>query len=150
VQFVIGEETFSDQATAMAKLADLLEREAEKLASMQFAAGGECVRCPMHAQEIAKKNNSTMMYRVGGFDFAEQAKAEQALRALKEKAAQVRMECKVGAEMKECNNVSDKNPAEVTYVVAGEETPCKITARLMMIQEKIRTMVETAAAIQAA
>lgn len=150
MKYVVGEEVFETEAAAQAKLASLLEKQLADMQTMQFAAGGECGRCPMHAREVAKKTNSQIAYRVGGIDFTEKEKAEKALKLVNEVASSVKMSCKVDGKLVDCpSSCSASDKAQIVYVVGEEETPCRETAVLKTLQAKIRKAVEAAAALEA-
>lgn len=141
MKYVVGDEAFDTEAAANVKLASLLEKQLADMQSMQFSAGGDCGRCPMHAKEVAAKTNSKIAYRVGGVDFPEQEKAEKALKLVSEAASAVSVICKADGKAVDC-----KDGANVTYVVGEDETNSKDVATLMTLQAKIRKTVETAVA----
>ncbi len=150
VKYLVGEEVVADQAEATVKLTALLEQEAAALRAMQFSAGGACTPYPLVAKSIAEKNNTTVAYRVGGLDFAEQAKAEKAIQLVDEAVAGVKMNYKVDGQSFCCSQMAGAKAKEsgkpITYIVGTEETSDEKTAQLMFAQAKIRAIVETAAA----
>jgi len=151
LQYVVGDQTYGSEEEAMAALTKSLEKEAESMASMQFAAGGKCYGCPMSAKDAAKKAGGKVVYRVGGVDFEDKAKAESAVKLVSEKVASLKMSYKVGDSSFCCDKMAGsaakKAGKKMLYVVDGEETPCAKTAQLKLVQAKIRTIIETAASL---
>lgn len=150
VKYLVGEEVVADKTEATAKLTTLLEKEAAALRAMQFSAGGVSTHHPLEAKSIAEKNNTTVVYRVGGLDFAEQAKAEKAIQLVGEAVAGVKMSYKVDGQSFCCSQMAGAKAKEsgkpITYVVGTDETVDEKTAQLLFAQAKIRAIVETAAA----
>jgi hypothetical protein len=153
IAYVVGEETFTDQGEATARLAKVLEDEIESMTVMQYAVGSDCVRCPMTAKSLAKKSEAKIMYRVGGFDFDSKEKAETALTAVKAALEDVKMSYKVGDTATGCSETAGKlakeNGGNMLYVVGDEETPCAKTAQLKLDQAKVHAIVEAAAGVAA-
>lgn len=150
MKFVVGEEAFETEDAATAKLASLLDKELESLAAVQYSVNGECGRCPVTAKEQAKKQSATVAYKVAGFEFAEQEKAEKVAKLVSEAIAGVKLSYKVGDEKFCCDKMAGAKSKEtgksMTYVVGDEETPCSKSAQLKLTEAKIRKAVETAAA----
>lgn len=150
IEFVVGEEVFSDKAEAMAKLTSLLEEEVTSLQTLQFVAGGKCHRCPMTARSVAKASGSKITYRVGGVDFDTKEAASKALEAVQHAVADVHMSYKVDGQLYGCDKMASAKCKEtgkkMTYIVGDDETPCSTTAKLMLTESKARTIVEAAAA----
>lgn len=153
IVYVVGDESYTDEGEAMAQLAKVLEEKIDSMTVMQFAVGDDCVRCPMTAKSLAKKADKKVMYRVGGFDFDTQEKAEQALAAVKTAVDGVKMSYKVGETTTGCSETAGKlakeNGGKMVYVVGEEETPCPKTAQLKLDQAKVQAIVEAAAGIAA-
>jgi len=153
VKYLVGEEVVDDQAEATIKLTALLEKEAAALRAMQFSAGGVSTHHPLEAKSIAEKNNTTVAYRVGGLDFAEQAKAEKAIQLVSEAVASVKMSYKVEGQSFCCSQMAGAKAKEsgkpIIYVVGTDETTDETAAQLLFAQTKIRVIVETAAAASA-
>ena len=150
IEYLVGEKVLSDKAEAIAKLTALLEKEAETLQTVQFVAGGKCHFCPMTAKSVAKKTNTTVAYRVGGFDFAKRQDADKTLKLVRHAVGEVKMAYKVDGKTYGCSKMAGSKCKEtgkkMTYVVGKEETSCEKSAQLMLTEAKIRTIVETAAA----
>lgn len=149
VEFLIGEEKFAKEYEAEARLVSLLDTELQAMSSTQFAVGGECMRCPMSAKTLAKKNNSKVMYRVAGFDFADKVQAEQTVKLVSDAVAKVEMSYKVDGQSYKCSMTAGakckSSGTKMTYVVADQETNCATAAKMLLTQAKIRAAVETAA-----
>jgi len=149
IHFIVGDDTFTNKGEAIVKLTSLLEREVETLQALQFVAGGKCGRCPMTAKSIAKKTNSTVVYRVGGVDFNKKEDAQRVIQLVRDTVADVGMTYKADGKTFGCSKLARElknSDKALTYVVGDEETPCHTTAKLMETEAKIRKIVETAAA----
>ena len=150
VKYLVGQEVVADQSEATVKLTALLEQEAAALRALQFSAGGEYTHYPLAAKSIAEKTNTTVAYRVGGLDFAEQAQAEKVIQLVGEAVAGVKMSYKVDGQSFCCSQMAGAKAKEsgkpITYVVGTDETADEKTAQLLFAQAKIRAIVETAAA----
>lgn len=150
MQFVVGEETFSDQGAAMAKLASVLDDEMKSMQSVQFVAGGKCHKCPMTAKSVAQEKGGKVMYRVAGVDFENKEDAEKALELAAQAAEKVAMAYKVGDQTYHCDKTAGEKSkeagAKLTYVVGDEEMCCETAAKARLAEAKIRTMVETVVA----
>ena len=150
IQYVVGSVVSESEGEAKAKLAALLEKELSSLSSLRYAVGGDCVGCPMTAKSMAKKANKTIAYRVGGFDFADKAKAESVAKLVATAADGVKMSYKVDGKPFCCDKMAGSSAKEtgkpMTFVVGADETPCGVSAKLMLTQAKIRAIVAAAAA----
>jgi len=151
IQYVIGDTVLTDEGEAKVKLTALLEQKLSKLSSMQYAVGGDCVGCPVTAKSMAKKANKTIAYRVGGFDFADKAKAETVAKLVASAADDVKMTYKVDGKSFCCDKMAGSSAKEtgkpMTFIVGDQETPCGTSAKLMLTQAKIRAIVAAAAAV---
>ncbi len=151
IEFVVGDSAFKEKGEAAARLASLLDAELGNMQTVQYVAGGKCMKCPMSAKSVAAETKTEVAYRVGGVDFTKQEDAEKALAAIAKVVADVHMEYKVGDKTYNCDKTAgDKakeNGGKITYVVAGEETCCPTTAKLKLAEAKVRRIVE--AAVQA-
>ena len=149
MDYVVGDQTFTDQEKAVDWLTALLEMEVNSLQAVQYSAGGDCFDCPKTAQEVAGETNTQVTYRACGFDFTEKNKAQKAVQLAREKLADVKMTYKVGDQSFCCDKMAGatakKTGQPLHYVVGDAETTCPKTAKLRTLQSKIRTIVETAA-----
>ncbi len=148
VQYVVGEDTFGEMPAAVEKLTGALESYAKTITTVQYAAGGECVRCPMTAKALAEKNGGKVMYRVAGIDFDTQEKAEKAAKLASEAARTVSMQILVEGAPAHCAKdaqLAADNGKKVTYKVGDDESCCKIMAGKMLAEAKIRAIVDAAA-----
>jgi hypothetical protein len=150
LKYRVGDESFDNEPAATVRLASALEQRLGDLQSMQFSVAGETCYCPMRAKELSQKANTTIAYRVGGFDFTDREKAEKAMKLASEAVTQVQTVCKLGERTVECAKV-DANPTEkVVYVVGENQVDSKDAATVLALQAKIRKVVETAAAVMSA
>jgi enamine deaminase RidA (YjgF/YER057c/UK114 family) len=151
IQYVVGDQVFENRHDAMARLAGLLEAEAEAMQSVQYSVGGECSRCPMTAKSMADKANKPIRYRVAGVDFADKDMAEKAVQLVKDAAAGVKLSYKVGEKSFCCDKMAGaeakKVSAPVHYVVGESEVADDAEAQVVLVNERIRTMVEAAASL---
>lgn len=153
MQYMVGEEIFTDEGEAVVKLASLLENEIASLSSIQYAVAGECVQCPLRAKDLAKKSDAKIAYRVAGVDFDSREKAQKAVEAVKAALTSVKMTYKVGDQSFCCDKMAGAKAKETSsklvYVVGDEETGCSQSAKLKLAKHKIRTIVEAAARLSA-
>lgn len=150
MKYVVGEDVFDSEGEAKGRLVSLLESEIEKMSSVQYAVGESCGRCPMTAKRLAKEKGTKVAYRVGGFDFPEKEQAEKVAKLVSDSLKEVKMSYKVGDKSFCCDKMagaaSKKSGKKMAYVVGEQETGCPTTAKLMLAQAKLRTIVETAGA----
>ncbi|RME36918.1 MAG: hypothetical protein D6788_10570 [Planctomycetota bacterium] len=150
IEYVVGDEVFTDKGAALERLAAVLEKEANELQTVQFVVGQKCVRCPVTAKKLARQAKGKMMYRVGGVDFASREQAEAVLAAVKDAVKDVGIAYKVGDKVYRCSKKAGekckKNGAKLTYIVGDEETSCPKTAKVKLAKLKVRKIVETAVA----
>jgi hypothetical protein len=148
IEYLVGEEVLTDKVEATARLAAVLDKEAETLQAMQFVAGGKCYGCPVTAKSVAKKTKGTIAYRVGGVDFEKKEYAEKALASIREALAGVKMQYKVGDKTYGCSKMAGAKCKEagkkMTYMVGTKETCCDKAAKLLLAEARVRTIVETA------
>lgn len=150
IEYLVGDKAFTSKGDALVKLASAIEAHSNELMSMQFSAGGECSRCPVTAKAIAKKNNTTIAYRVGGFDFDTKEKAQTAIKLARAAAESVAMEYKVGEKVYKCNKSAgakaDSSKTTMTFVIGDKETCCDKTAAVMLAEAKVSAVVNAVAA----
>lgn len=148
IEYLVGEDVLTDKVEATARLAALLDKEAESLQAMQFVAGGKCYGCPVTAKSVAKKTKGSIAYRVGGVDFEKKEYAEKALASIREALADVKMQYKVGDKTYGCSKLAGAKCKEagkkVTYLVGTKETCCDKAAKLLLVEARVRRIVETA------
>ncbi len=152
IQYVVGEEVFSSEAEATVKLVALLEKEIESLSSLRFSVNGESTGCPQTAKSMAEKSKATVAYKVGGVDFADQAKAEAAVKLVADAAAAVKSTYKVDGKSFCCDKMAGAAAKDsgkpIVYVVGDSEIETDSAAKLAIAQAKIRAIVEAASAAQ--
>ena len=150
IEYLVGDDAFPNKGEALVKLASAIDAHSSDLMSMQFSAGGECSRCPVTAKAIAKKNNTTIAYRVGGFDFDTREKAQRAITLARAAAESVAMEYKVGEKLYQCGKSAgakaDSSKATMTFVIGDKETCCDKTAAVMLAEAKVEAVVDAVAA----
>ena len=151
IQYLIGDEVFSDEGKATSELSKALEDKIASLASIQYSVGGDSFHCPLKAKDLAKKTDAKIAYRVAGFDFADREKAEEVLEVATKALKQVKMTYKVGDKSFCCDKLAGAKAKEtgtkIVYVVGEEETCCSQAAQLKLTETKIRTIVETVAGL---
>ncbi|MCC7292528.1 MAG: hypothetical protein IT449_10760 [Phycisphaerales bacterium] len=149
IQYVVAGEVFAAEGDAKVKLVSAVETYNTDLLTMQFSAGSECFKCPVTAEEAAKKAGAAMKYRTAGMDFDSKEKAVQALEAAKKAAGEVKLAAFVGDKEFGCcveaGKVAKETGKEVTYVVGDQKTCCEITGKLNFAMAKAKAIVSAAA-----
>jgi hypothetical protein len=153
VKYWVGDESFDTEGEAKMRLVSLLKAEMEQMQTVQYSVDGKTVGCPKSASHMAEQNGSKVSYRVAGFDFDSQEKAEKAVKLVKAAADDVKMSYKVGDKTFCCDKMagaeSSKNGQKMHYLVGDEETGCTKSANLMLTRAKAEAMVEAAASVYA-
>ncbi len=151
MEFVVGDDAFADRNKAAVKLVSLLEKELESMQAMQFAVGSDCVRCPMTAKRIAKKQNSKVAYRVGGVDFQDKVQAEEAVKLASAAAGDVKMSYKVADKSFCCDKMAGahvkKTGKKMRFVVGDDEVEGADDAKIALVSAKIRRVVEAVSSV---
>lgn len=151
VAYVVGDVTFTDENEASAKLTGLVDEQLKSLQTIQYSVAGETMQCPMSAKQMAAQKNTTVAYRVGGFEFPEQAKAEQATERAKEALANVKISYQVGDDSFCCEKMAGFKAKEtgkpVTYVVGAQQIHCSMSAQVALAQARVKAIVEAAAVV---
>lgn len=149
LHYVIGDEVLDSHCAAEVRLAELLEKELEQLASLQFAVGEEAVHCPVTARKLAAKNGGKLAYRVAGVDFEDQTRADQAVKLVANALDEVKISYKVGDDTFCCDKMAGMKAKAtgkpMSFVVAGEETTCEKHAKMLLMQAKARAAIQAAA-----
>lgn len=147
VQFVVAGKTYEKECDAMAAYAEVLDQHLNKITSVQFAVGDECVACPITAEEMAKKAKTKVQYQLASFKFAEKTAAEKAAGAAKEAASKVAMKLYVGDECYQCpvsaKDASTKSGKTVEYAVGESRTACELTAKVELAKAKLEAAIKT-------
>lgn len=143
VQFVVSGQTFDNRDAASVALAEALTERAETLRHISFVAGDKSFHCPMSAAEVAKKEHTSVKYQLAGFDFDCKDRADAVAKAVEEAAAKVAMTYKADGQPVACPKSCQGKM--VTYVVGDQETGCEKSAKLLLAQYLVRTIIETAA-----
>jgi hypothetical protein len=148
VEYVVGEEAFKSQAEADARLVALYEKEIESMVAVQYSVGGEMTQCPHAAKDMADKAKAPIAYVVGGVEFADQAKAEAAVKLVADAAAGVKMSYKVDGKPFCCDKMAGEaaktGGKPIVFVVGSDEIAEESAAKLVFAQAKIRAIVEAA------
>ncbi len=149
VQYVVGEKSFATKPEATVALASMLDETAKELQVVHMTVAGKEIGCPHAASILAKDANTTVKYVVAGAEFADQQKADSVAKLVAEAAGSVKVSYKVGDDSFCCDKMAGVKVKEtgkkMTYVVAGEETCCEQTAKLLLAQAKIKAMIDAAA-----
>jgi len=149
--YLVGEESFSTEGEAVARLTTLLEGEIDSMQTVQYSVGGDCMRCPTTAKKLADEKHSKVMYRLAGFDFPAEDQAQTAAERAKAAAGQVKISYKVGDKSFCCDKMAGaaakESNAKMTYVVGERETCCEQEAKMLLTEAKVRAMVEAAASV---
>lgn len=152
ITYVVGEQTFEKKSEATLALAKVLEDEMTKMLTVQSNSGAAAGGCPHAAKEAAKQGAALVSYKVGGVEYSDQVKAERAAKLASEAAASVKVSYKVGDEKFCCDRMAGTKAKEVgktvTFVVGEEETCCQDMVKLLVVQAKIKAIVDAATAAQ--
>jgi hypothetical protein len=89
ITYVVGDKTYADRKEADAKLAELVDAEVAKLASVQYVAAGQCYSSPKTAAKAAEDKGEKLVYQVAGFSFDSQEKADKAAKVVAEAVAKL-------------------------------------------------------------
>lgn len=151
IEYVVGDEAFKTEGEATVRLASLVEKQVEDMKVVHYVAGGTDYHCPKTAAAKAKKAHAKLVYRVGGVDFSDQAKAEKAAVLASEKLGEVKMSYKVGKNTFCCDKMAGVKAKEtgtkMVYVVGEEETNCQYEAKMLMAKAKLAAIVAAATAV---
>lgn len=145
-QYVVAGKNYTEKGEAVVALTSLLQERADAMSSVQYVVAGESFGCPMTAKSVAKKTDAKTTYRLAGVNFDSKDAADKAATRVADAVAKLVIQPMSEGKPAGCVASCKKAGKTVTYVVAGEETPCETTAGLMLAQAKIRTIAETAAA----
>lgn len=149
IQYLVGDDAFSTEDDAVSKLAELTEAEVNKMMAVHFVVADESFECPMSAKKAAAAKETKIVYRVAGFDFNEREAADKVAELAKAAVSNVQMRYKVGGDSFCCDRMAGVKAKEtgkaMEYEVAGNSTPCAVTAKRLMAEAKLRAAVETAA-----
>ncbi len=152
IEYLVGDEAFSVESEAKAKLAAVYESEIENLTALQYSVGGECTRCPVTAKGMAEKSKGKIAYKVGGVEFTDKEKAEATVKLVTDAAAAVKLSYKVEGKSFCCDKMAGMAAKDsgkpIVYVVGEEEAPDELSAKLMYAQARIRAIVEAASSAQ--
>ncbi|GAG41018.1 unnamed protein product, partial [marine sediment metagenome] len=89
VKYVVDGKTYDCKGGATGELASLLEKEADRMMTVQYAVGDKCVPCPKAAASLAKEAGDNVTYRLAGLDFEAKARADDAAEAVREAVAKL-------------------------------------------------------------
>lgn len=153
VEYVVGDETYTKQGKAVVRAADLLEEESKTLRKMTYVVGGESFCCAKSAARVAEKTKTDIKYRVGGFDFSNEADAKKALVLMNEALGTVSVSYMVDGHSYDCDkaagNAAQQTGSKMTFLVGDREASCKDEAELMLSEARIRAIIEAAAKVYA-
>lgn len=146
IKYVVADKEFSDEAEAGKAYVEVLNKHLESMMQIKYAVGDECVACPMTAKELASKSQKKVMYRVAKFDFADQAKAEEAIKHAKAAAEKVSMKMMVGDKCVGCpveaRQVAEKEGKKVEYVVGEKRSCCETMGNVELAKARIMAAVK--------
>ncbi len=87
VNYVVAGKSYDCKREASASLAGMLEKHLEQMMTVSYTVNGDRVGCPDAAKQMATAKNTKVMYRLAGVDFASQARADAASKAVHEAVA---------------------------------------------------------------
>jgi hypothetical protein len=91
IQYVLGDKTYADRTEALTAYEAALTAYLETVTTVRYAVGDQCVACPDAAAKLAAGHKQAVKYRVASFTFTDKAKAEEAAKAAKTAADQVKL-----------------------------------------------------------
>lgn len=150
VMFLVGQQTFADEAVASRAYAAELTSYLDKATRVTFSVDGECVACPEAASQACSEGKA-MKYRVAGRDFESAEAAVRAAAIAWAASRQVQMNYAVNGECAgscpetaKAKSVASAQP--VVYRVGDRETKCDVQASVMLAIARIEA---AATAVQA-
>lgn len=150
VQYVVGDETYTDEAEAKKAYAKALESFIAEATTVKYAVGEEAIACPMTAKSLAEKEGKPMHYRLASFEFDCPEKAEAAAKAARAAAEKVAMKMVVGDKEYHCAvsaaEVAKKDGKKVEYCVGDSKLTCPIDADVELAREKAIAALQALAA----
>lgn len=143
--FVVDGKTHTERGDAVVALIKLLTERATEMTEVKFVAGKECFRCPISAAAVAKKANTQVKYRLAGFDFNDQGQATKLAKELEQTVSGLKMTFKADGKPVVCCKSAKAAGKTLTYVVGDQETQCETSAKLMLAELVIRTIIQKVA-----
>jgi hypothetical protein len=99
---------------------------------------------------LAEKSHTAIAYKVGGVEFTDKAKAENAVKLVADAASSVAMSYKVDGKPFCCDKMAGAAAKEsgkpIVFVIGSEEIAEESAAKLAYAQAKIRVIVAAASA----
>ncbi len=145
IAFLVEGKSFDDEAAATNALASAMEARVDEMSHIQFVAGKDSFKCPVTADGAAKKANTKVKYRLAGVDFNEREKATAVAEKVEKALADMKMTMMSEGKAVKCAKSCKKAGKKVTYVVGDDKTCCEKTAKLMLAERKIETIVKVVA-----
>jgi hypothetical protein len=139
--FLVGDKRYEREGEAKLALVSLLDERAAELTQVEYVVGDKAYHCSKTAAHVAKQAKAALRYRVAGVDFADIEQASAVAEKAKLAAGNVRMGYKADGKPVSCP--SSCKGKKVTYVVGDGETDDEKSAKLMLAEHVIRTIVET-------
>lgn len=145
VTFVVDGKAYDSRGDASVALASLLTDRANEMSEVTLAVGDQTFNCPHAAQGVAAKSNAKVRYQLAGFEFDDKEQATKLSKKLHETISAAAVTVKADGKTVFCAKSASASGKTVTYVVGDEETSCDKHAKLLLAQQLVRTIVETAA-----
>ena len=88
---MVGDKTFDKQTDAMDALAASLSAYYDKVTTVSYAVGDQCVSCPITAGEMAKKDNKKVQFRLASKTFDSKDDADKIAKLSREAGDKITM-----------------------------------------------------------
>jgi hypothetical protein len=151
IKYIVLDKEYAEQPEAMKALSTALSDHFQRITTVQFVVGDQCMQCPMSAMSVAQKNGKKVQYRVASFTFDEKEKADKAVAAAREAAAKISMKVLQDGKEVACNQAKSCDPTKscpaaggskseakpVEYVIGETKTCCPLTADVELQRAKI-------------
>jgi len=145
LSYVVENKVYSNYDEAVVTLTKLLQEKADEMRSVQYVAGKDCVRCPKQAAALAKEAGTEVKYRLAGFDFDCKDKAEKVAKEVEAAVEGMHVDYMADGQPVNCDKGAKAEGKTVTYVVGDQQTDCELTAKMMLAEQIVRTIVEQVA-----
>jgi len=141
VGYKVAGKTYECQVEAGKAYAKELHSYLDRITRVSFVVDGECVGCPVQADELASSKGTKVQYKVGNQVFECADKAIRASAMAYGMAQQVKLGHAVNGEATACSDSFAKAKAcsetKATYLVGSKQTECEVEASCLLEMAKI-------------
>lgn len=140
--YYVADVKYADPMKAAKAWKKQLDGHLVSLTSVKYSVDGQCVGCPMTAQQMARESGKKMQYQLAAFKFDNRQTADSAIKRAKEAADGVKMVMKVGDDSFCCPTAAGEAAKSVSkpirYVVGKQEVEMKTQAEILLVVAKIQ------------